>query len=146
MVRAGIPPCGNRIDGPPGSAAGLSMAGEFPPRVDRSGDGTFAGTVTVTSTGARFSGVASPEADVVLARAGEVVTIPLAKDLIGQPFDLAAGASTVFTARGTIRPCAAGAGELLPAGRYDVFAVVVVNRDDGSTVVAAGGPWPLEVT
>jgi hypothetical protein len=122
------------------------MTGEFPPRVDRGGDGTFAGTVTVASTGPRFSGVTSPAADVFVVSAGEVVAMPVAKDLIGQPFDLGPGASAVFAARGTIRPCAAGAGELLPAGRYDVFAVVVVTRDDGPPLVAAGGPWPLEVT
>lgn len=146
MAPAAILACGDRIDSLLHLARGLVMTGEFPPRFDRGGDGTFAGTVKVTSTGPRFSGVTSPEADVFVARAGKVVTMPLAKDLIGQPFDLAPGASAVFTARGSIRPCAAGAGELLPAGRYDVFAAVVVNRDDGPAVVAAGGPWPIEVT
>jgi hypothetical protein len=145
MAAAAILRCGDRIDGLP-SPAGLAMTGEFPRRVDRGGDGTFAGTVTVTCTGPALSGVTSPAADVFVARAGEVVATPLAQDLIGRPFELGSGAGTVFTARGTIRPCAAGAGGLLPAGRYDVFAVVVVNRDDGSAVVAAGGPWPLEVT
>jgi len=147
MVPAAIPRCGDRTDAllvrAPG---GLALTGGFPPRVARDGDGTFAGTVTVTSTGPRVAGVTSPEADVFVARAGEVVSTPLPKDLIGRPLDLGSGARVVFTARGTIRPCAAGAGELLPAGRYDVFAVVVVNREDGSAVVAAGGPWPLEVT
>ena len=138
--------CGDRTHGLLARTSGLAVTGDFPPRVDRGGDGTFVGTVTVTGTGSRVSGVTSPEADVFVARAGEVVSTPVAKDLIGQPFDLGSDASKAFTARGSIRPCAAGAGELLPAGHYDVFAVVVVNRDDGPAVVAAGGPWPIEVT
>jgi hypothetical protein len=124
----------------------LAVTGEFPTRVDRGGDGTFAGRVTVTSTGPSVAGVTSPEADVVVARAGEVVTEPLAKDLIAQPFDLACNTSAVFRARGTIRSCGGDAAELLPAGRYDVFAMVVVSEDAGASVVATGGPWPLEVT
>jgi hypothetical protein len=122
------------------------MTGELPRRVAGNGDGMFAGTVTVAATVSGVSGVTSPEADVFVALAGAVVSMPLPKDLIGRPVDLGPGAGEVFTARGTIRHCAAGEGELLPAGHYTVFALVVINRDDGSEVVAAGGPWPLEVT
>jgi hypothetical protein len=146
MEQAAIPACGDRIDALPGRTEGLSVTGEFPARVDRGGNGMFAGTVTVTSTGARVSGITTPEADVYVATAGKVVATPLPKDLIGQMVDLSSGASQAFTARGTIQQCAAGAGGLLPAGHYEVFAVVVVNRDDGPAVVVAGGPWPLEVT
>jgi len=147
MAGVGVFGCGDRIGGLPGSVRGVVVAGEFPSRVVRGGgDGTFAGTVTVTSTGPRLSGVTSREADVYLARAGRVVATPVAKDLIGEPFDLGPDASRVFVARGAIRPCVASGGGLLPAGRYEVFAVVVVNRGDGSRVMAVGGPWPLEVT
>jgi hypothetical protein len=106
----------------------------------------FTGTVTVTSTGQRITGVASPEADVYLAGDGEIVATALPKDSIGQRVDLDSGASMTFTARGAIRPCVASGGERLSAGRYEVFVVVVVNRDDGSAVTATGGPWPLDVT
>jgi hypothetical protein len=141
-----IPRCGEPAGGLLREAGGLAVTGEFPARVDRGGGGTFAGTVTVTGTGERVAGVTSPAADVFVARRGAVVATPLPKDLIGVPFDLGPGASAVFTAPGTIRPCAPGAGGLLPPGGYEVYAVVVVHRDDGTAVVAAGGPWPLAVT
>ncbi|HUQ59681.1 hypothetical protein [Lentzea sp.] len=144
MEQASVPACGDRIDALAGRIEGLSVTGEFPPRADRNGDGTFAGTVTVTSTGAEISGVTTPEADVYVARAGEVVATPPPKDLVGQMVDLRAGVSQVFTARGTIQQCAAGG--VLPAGGYEVFAVVVVNRAHAPAVVVAGGPWPLEVS
>ncbi|USX53593.1 hypothetical protein [Lentzea sp. HUAS12] len=144
VEQASVPACGDRIDTLPGRVEGLSVTGEFPPRTGRDGDGTFAGTVTVTSTGAEIAGVATPEADVYVARGGEVVATPVAKDSVGQVVDLRAGTGQVFTARGTIARCAGGG--VLAAGRYEVFAVVVVNRDDGPQVVVAGGPWPLEVT
>jgi hypothetical protein len=136
--------CGDRVDALSGRAVGVSVAGEFPSRIDRGGGGTFAGTVTVTSTGARVSGVASPEADVYIVAAGKVVATPPPKDLIGQAVDLGVGASHMFTAPGTVRRCAAVGGELLSAGDYEVFAVVVINSGDGSVVIA-GGPWRLEV-
>lgn len=135
--------CGDRIDAE--GAGAMVVRGEFPRRVNRDGDGTFTGTVTVTGAGARLTGVTSPEADVYLAADGEIVATALAKDSIGRPLDLDAGASATFDARGSLRSCAGG-GARLPAGRYDVFAVVVVNRDDGSAVTATGGPWPLDVT
>lgn len=139
--QAALPGCGDRI----AAAAGeLAMAGDFPSRVG-AGDGTFAGSVTVTSTGARVTGVTSPEADVYVAREGEVVATALAKDLIGRPVDLGPGAGLRLAARGSLRQCAAPGG-LLPAGRYQVFAVVVVSRDDQPAVAAVGGPWPLELT
>jgi hypothetical protein len=149
MKPGAIPACGDRVDALVGRAGPLAMTGEFPSQVAGSGDGMFVGRATVTSTGPRVSGVTSPEADVFVVRAGEVVSTPLPKDLIGMLVDLGPGASKAFAARGTIRRCAArdsGVGELLPPGRYDVFAVVVVNRDDGSAVAATGGPWPVEVT
>jgi hypothetical protein len=138
------PGCGDRIDALPKASDGLAMTGEFPSRVGRGGDGTFTGSVTITTTLPRVAGVTSPEAGVYLAKAGEIVSVPLAQDLIGQPVELTPGAGHAFPARGAIQSCAAGG--LLPAGGYTVFAMVLVNRDDGSVAVAAGGPWPLEVT
>jgi hypothetical protein len=135
--------CGERFADP--AADALVVRGEFPEALDRGGDGMFAGTVTVTNTGPRLTGVASPEADVYVTGDGEIVATALPKDSIGRPVDLDSGASMTFTARGAVRPCAAGGGERLPPGRYEVFAVVVVNRDDGSAITASGGPWPLDV-
>lgn len=146
MTAPRTPRCGDRTDALRARTADLTLTAAFPARVDRRGDGTFAGTVTVTTAGGRLTGVTSPQADVFLARGGEVVAEPLPKDLIGEPFDVGPGGGKRLAARGTIRPCAAGAGEWLPAGGYDVFAVVVVSRDGGSPVVIAGGPWPVEVT
>jgi hypothetical protein len=152
MARAAMPGCGDRVDILLNGAPDPAVTGAFPARIDRAGEAMFTGSVTVTSGGSRISGVTSPEADVFVARAGEVVCTPLPKDLIGLPVDIDPGASHVFTARGTIRRCAAGesggepgAGEMLPPGRYDVFAVVVVAQADGSAIVAPGGPWPIEV-
>jgi hypothetical protein len=140
-----IPLCGDRIDAVVGRPGPLIMTGTFPSRVDHGGDGMFAGTVTVTHIGPRVSGTTSREAYVFVTRDGKVVSTPLPQDLIAEPFDLDSDAGKRFDAPGTIRSCATGAGELLPAGRYHVFAMVVVNQHDGAAVMAAGGPWPLEV-
>jgi hypothetical protein len=140
--------CGDRTGSLPSRVDGLAVTGKFPARVDRGGDGMFAGTVTVTGTGPRVKGVTSPEADVYLAEAGEIVTTALPKDSVGRPFEVSSGTSMDFAARGAIRPCVAGSppADLLPAGRYEIVAVVVVNRDGEPPVVVTGGPWPLEVT
>ncbi|OLF12547.1 hypothetical protein BU204_29010 [Actinophytocola xanthii] len=118
------------------------MTGEFPARADRSGDGLFAGTVTVASTDRTVAGVTTPAAEVYVTAGGEVVAVPLAQDLVGRMIRLGPGERQVFPAAGSLRHCATG--EALPAGRYEVFAVVVVNSGDGQAVVV-GGPWPLEV-
>jgi hypothetical protein len=155
MAQPALPTCGGRVDALPGRAGPLSMTGQLPARVSGTGDGMFTGNVTVTNNGPPISGVTSPQADVFVARAGEVVSTPLPKDLIGLLVRLESGASQAFTATGTVRQCTAsgsgaaggsGAGAVLARGRYDVFAVVVVNRDGGSPVVVTGGPWPIEVT
>lgn len=143
MEQAAVPGCGDRIDALSGRVEGLAVTGEFPARVERGGDGLFTGTVTVTSSGARVSGTTTPEADVYVTAAGEVVASALPKDLVGRVVDLDLGASQEFSARGTIQQCGGG---VLPAGHYEVFGMVVVTRDDGPPVVVAGGPWPLEVT
>ena len=148
MERPATLACGERIEALLGGAGPLAMTGKFPARV-HGGDGAFTGTVTVANTGNRVSGVTSPEADVFVAQAGKVVSTPLPKDLIARQINLGPGDSQVFSARGGIRQCAAGGsgvGEMLPSGRYAVFALIVITRDDGPAVVATGGPWSLEVT
>ena len=67
------------------------------------------------------------------------------------PVDLAAGESLSFQARGSLVGCegpGTGVAEPLPAGRYEVYAAVVVVDDTGTgdTVTAVGGPWPLDVS
>ncbi len=133
--------CGVPIDVLQNSTTGLSVTGQFPPSADRRGDGTVAGSVTVTGTG--VTGVASPDADVYLVQAGTVVSTPGPKDLVGQQVDLGATGAT-FTASGSLASC--DSGQALPAGSYDIYAAVVVNQADGSVVVAVGGPWPLALT
>ena len=137
--------CGEPIQGLLNPRSELAMTGKFGSRIDRDGQGMFSGTVTVTATRPGISGVTSPEADVYLARDGEVVATPLAKDAIGEQVDVDPSAGAVFTAGGSILDCGAGSGEMLPAGAYEIYAVVVVNQDDGSAVVSTGGPWPLEI-
>ena len=74
------------------------------------------------------------------------MTTPVAQDLVG------AGVPPSFRCQRRVHgerndpACAADSGELLPTGRYEVFAVVVVIQDYGTNLVAVGGPWPLEVT
>jgi hypothetical protein len=133
--------CGVPIDVLQNSTTGLSVTGQFPPSADRSGDGTVAGSVTVTGTG--VTGVASPDADVYLVQAGMVVSTPGPKDSVGQQVDLGSAAGATFTAPGSIASCESG--EPLPAGSYDIYAAVVVNQADGSVVIATGGPWPLAI-
>ena len=74
--------CGVSIDVLQSSGSALTMTGQFPAGADRSGDGAFAGSVTVTGLG--VTGVASPEADVYLVQAGAVVSTPGPKDSVGQ--------------------------------------------------------------
>lgn len=128
------------------SAPGLlEVTAAFPDVVDRSGDETFAGTVTVTATSRPIVGVTSPNADVYVTRSGTVVATPLAKDLMAVPIRLLPGSSRDLAAGGSLRACAPPAA-LLPAGRYDVFAVVALTDDAGDTITATGGPWALTVT
>lgn len=140
--------CGERISATQGDGT-LTMRGTFAAQADRRGDGMFSGTVTVTNAGRAIAGVSSPEADVIVARAGEIVTEPLVKDLLGAPVALAAGASQTFPARGSLRRCGGSGTELLAAGSYEIYAVVVVTVEEGpgtgSTVTSVGGPWPLRV-
>ena len=151
MQAAPLPGCGDDVAALAAAAGPLAMTGAFPGKVDRAGPPTFTGTVTLTA-GRGVTGVTSPEADVYVTRSGTVVATPLPKDLVGVPVRLVPGASRQFPATGSLRECsegggpAGGEGRMLPAGRYEVFAAVVVTDDAGSSVLAVGGPWPVEVT
>ena len=138
MEQPGVVDCGGGTGSLAAGGGPLTLAGSFPAQVDRSGGGTFAGTVTATATGEPVSGVASPEADVYVTRSGEVVATPLPKDLLGVAIDLAPGDSREFAASGSLRHCRTDAP--LPPGRYEVYAVVGVEG-----VVSSGGPWPIDV-
>jgi hypothetical protein len=133
--------CGVPIEVLQNSAGELSMTPQFPPSVDTGGDGTFSGSVIVTGDG--VTGVAAPEADLYLVQSGAVVSTPLPKDAIGQQVDLGAAGGITFGARGSILSCASG--EPLPAGTYDIYAVVTINQQEGAVAVAVGGPWPLTI-
>jgi len=136
-----VPGCGERADGLTATRT-LALVGRFPTSAERGG-GTFAGTVTVTNNGEAIKGDTSQLADVVVVRDGKVVGASLPKDLVAKPLDLPAGASADFPATGSLREC--DGGEPLAAGAYQVFALVAVNQN-GTTTVAVGGPWPLDVT
>lgn len=154
MQPAHLPRCGEQVDALAATAGPLTMTASFPSRVARSATAVVTGTVTV-SAGRGVNGVASPEADVYVTRSGTVVATPVAKDLIGVPVRLTPGVNQEFRAAGSLRAChdggrsagAAGeAGPPLAPGRYELYAVVVVTDDGGSSTLAVGGPWPLEVT
>lgn len=135
--------CGDSTTALPGTAGGLVLDGAFPAVVEDVERGIFAGTVTLRSSGAELSGVTSPEADVVVARAGQVVVEPLVKDAVGRPVQLSPGDVVELGASGGLASCT-GSG-MLPPGPYEVHAVVVITRDDGPDLVVSGGPWPLRV-
>lgn len=135
--------CGDSTERLPGVMRGLAVVGHFPAAVERTESEGFTGTVTLRSTQAPTAGVTSPEADVVVARAGEVVVEPLAKDALGRAVELAPGDAVELAARGGLVSCADG--QPLPPGPYQLHAVVVVTRDDGPDLVVSGGPWPVEV-
>lgn len=137
----GTPVCGEGVDAL-AAASVLTVEGRFPPSVERSAV-TVEGSVTVTNTGPPVKGDTSPVADVFVARDGKVVATPMPKDLVAQPIELATEASAEFPATGALQACDGGGP--LPAGVYDVFAVVTVTGGD-NTLIAAGGPWRLDIT
>ena len=143
MAHLDLPGCGDPADALLRGGEVLVIMGEFPSLVERAGDGSFTGSVTVTNHGPLLTGVSSPEADVFVVQAGEVVSTPLAQDLIARPIALETGASQSISARGSMLRCTDG--DLLPVGSYDVFAVLVIHVDDGSQTVTSGGPWSIRV-
>ena len=137
---AGEVRCGRPLRLPP--PAELRLVARFPESVP-AGRQTLSGTVEVTSRDA-MQGVAPPAADVILVRDDRVVTTPLAQDAIGIRWELAAGETRTMPALASLVSCEPGGGPL-PAGRYELYARVVVTPDDGAAQQAFGGPWPLHV-
>lgn len=89
-------------------------------------------------------GVATPYADVFLTRDGQVATMPMPQDTVGILLDLVPGTTKRLPACATLTSCAPGAGAVLP-GTYQLYAKVVLVRDDGVSLTSFGGPWPLDV-
>ena len=117
----------------------LTVTASFPPRVRAGERATFAAAVTVRNdTGRRVEGLAASRPDLWLEQGGEVVAPPLPRDDVGLVLDLAPGAARVLDAEGSLLDVD---GQPLPAGRYEVRAVLRVGE-----TVSVGGPWPLELS
>jgi hypothetical protein len=132
--------CGRPFELP--APSGLRLVGRFPQNVP-AGQQTVSGIVEVTSREA-MRGVAAPAADVFLVREGRVVTTPMAQDAIGVRWELAAGEMRRMPAMASLVSCERD-GEPLSPGRYELYARVVLTRDDGTAQRAFGGPWRLRV-
>jgi hypothetical protein len=119
------------------------LTGHFP-TVARSNDHTVAGTVEVTSEKEVVRGVVAANADAFLVRDGRIATLPLPQDLVGTRWVLTPGTAEQLPALVALTPCDPGDAEKsLPPGAYGLYARVVLNQDDGSSLEAIGGPWPL---
>jgi hypothetical protein len=123
------------------AAGALTLTGQFPAEV-AAGEPMLSGTVEATSSEV-LRGVTQPGADVFLVRDGRVVTTPLAQDAMGILWSVAAGEARSLPAEGALAAC--DSGEPLEPGAYEVYARLMVIPDDGGSVEAFGGPWPLEV-
>lgn len=132
----------------PPSGGGLTLTGRFPTVVSSS-EQTVAGTVEVASDSEVVRGVVTPSADVFLVRDGRIATLPLPQDLVGMRLTLAEGEVERLPAQATLSPCDPGGSAAvdgsLRRGTYELYVRVVLNHDDGSSLEAVGGPWPLEV-
>ena len=133
--------CGQEFRAPGGGE--LTMVAKFPASVAAAA-GVVTGTVEVTGRRA-VRGVVSPRAQAFLVRDGRVVSTPMAQDLSGVRWDLAAGGVERLPADAVLVSCEPGGGPL-PAGRYELWARLVLTPDDGPGVTSVGGPWPLEIT
>jgi hypothetical protein len=120
----------------------LTLTGRFPATVTTA-TGVFNGSVTATAT-EPVTGVSTAAAEAFLVRDGTVVTLPPPLDALGAPWALAAGGTRELTVAGAVTSCAPGGGTVA-AGRYEVYARVVITGDDGRSVVSYGGPWQIEV-
>lgn len=135
--------CGRPFQPP--SAPQLVVSGQFPATVS-AGAQSLLGQVRVTARPGGVAGVVTPAADVFLVRDDRVATLPAAQDSVGVPLRLRGGDSHDFAARASLTSCdPALSGGALSKGRYDIYARVTVNREDGSRVESFGGPWPIEV-
>jgi hypothetical protein len=132
--------CGRTFQLP--APAGLRLLARFPESVPF-GQRTLSGTVEVTSQEA-MRGVAPAAADVFVVLDDRVVTTPVPQDAIGIRWDLGAGETRTMPALASLVSCEPDAGPLRPGG-YELYARVVVTRDDEAAQPAFGGPWRLRV-
>ena len=137
---AGEVRCGRPFQLP--APAGLRLVARFPESVP-AGQQTLRGMVEVSSREA-MRGVAPAAADVFLVRDDKVVTTPVPGDAIGIRWELAAGETRTMPALASLVSCEPAGGPL-PPGAYELYARVVVTRDDGAAQRAFGGPWRLRV-
>jgi hypothetical protein len=144
--RSGVDPdpeavrCGRPFQLP--APVGLRLVARFPDSVPF-GQPTLRGTVEVTSREA-LRGVAPAAADVFAVLDDRVVTTPVAQDASGIRWDLKAGETTTLPALLSLVSCAPDGGPLRRGG-YELYARVVVTRDDQEALRAFGGPWRLRV-
>jgi hypothetical protein len=132
----------------PSSGGNLTLTGRFPAAISSTQD-VVSGTVDVTAVGGTVRGVVVPAADVFLVRDGRIATMPQPQDLMGTRLELTPGTVETLPAQATLAACAPGAGaenELLKPGKYELYARVLLNHDDGSSTEVFGGPWPLELS
>jgi hypothetical protein len=135
--------CGRPFQRPP--APQLVVSGQFPASVS-AGTQSLPGRVRVSARVGGIAAVVTPAADVFLVRANRVATLPVAQDSVGVPLQLRGGDSHDFAAYASLTSCdPALSGGALSKGRYDIYARVTVNREDGSRVESFGGPWPLVI-
>jgi hypothetical protein len=123
------------------AAGPMTLTGQFPAEV-AAGEPMLSGTVEATSL-QELRGVTQPGADVFLVRDGRIVTTPLPQDAMGIIWSVAAGEAKSLPAEGALAAC--DSGEPLQPGAYEVYARLMVIPDDGGSLEAFGGPWPLEV-
>jgi len=131
--------CGQPFTLPPESE--LALTGQFPAEVSAS-EQTLSGTVEARAS-RELRGVTLPGADVFLVRNGRVVSTPLPQDTVGILWAVPAGESKSLPADAALTAC--DSGEPLEPGSYELYARLMVVPDDGGSVEAFGGPWPLEV-
>ena len=143
MSSTSTPPglgCGARFEAPPPAELGLTA--RFPASVV-SGKQPVPGTVEVVSRTGSVSGVITPAADAFLVRDGIIVSEPLPQDLVGRRLQLEAHESVTLPAQVSLLSCDDAGEAALPAGRYDLYVRVVLNRDDGTVSESIGDPHPL---
>lgn len=133
--------CGQAFRVP--AAGEVTLVARFPSTA-RAADRMVTGTVEVTSRAA-LRGAVAPRAQAFLVRDGRVMSTPVAQDLSGVRWDLAAGAVERLPADAALVSCEDG-GAPLPPGRYEVYARLVVTSDDGTGRASVAGPWPIEIT
>jgi hypothetical protein len=125
----------------------FQVTADFPQVTRSDQEATLFGTVAVSAGKQRIRGVTSPTPDVFLVRRGQIVSLPLPKDLVGMPLDLAPGKLAKMPATASLTQCdsrSAGSGGLSP-GNYQVYARLLVHLDSGSTAESWSRPSPLRV-